>query len=253
MSAALSYDDVSLLRDMVSCDGEVQKKRGDNVLPIFPQGGDRRCRPVRWVERDRVDRLLRDERLETRDNMIVVARKTVRAIRRGELKAELNSQTELEPGESYTPDGVMRPVRRNRNVSVLRRLARRRDSYGNPVITTAELEAGEQFARDYALAGKGYVATQDYSGVHVDGGAVDGAENAIISRIDRRRRLSEAISCLGGLDRILVAVCCEDRTLQDVEYTEQWAKNSGQTVLKLALQRMVQFYGTVPGECQRKR
>lgn len=134
----------------------------------------------------------------------------------------------------------------NHRLTTLEQVARMRLPSGASYLSKAQVEAGQQFAKDYALAGLGHVATQNYD--FVPGGSGNRAEDAMISRMDRRRRVNEAISCLGpGLERAAVTICCEDWSLIQLEQRENWAKGAGANILKLALDRLVKFYGTEAG------
>jgi len=123
----------------------------------------------------------------------------------------------------YNPDGVMRPARVNRSLSAMDRLYKRRDKNGQTLLSDAEYEAGQRYARDYALAGYDVLATQNYI-------------------------LKNANSAIGkGLDKVIIAVCCLDHSLSQVERAEKWAAASGLTILKLGLSALADYYGTHAG------
>ncbi|MGJ8562125.1 MAG: DUF6456 domain-containing protein [Alphaproteobacteria bacterium] len=258
----MTLEDEQLIRRLAGAEAFVDVSGCADVFPAFPKGNKRR-KPVCWVERAALDRLLKYDVLTRKDGQVTVSRRMKKryAAKADDADADTDTDTDTDTGTAaqhrdcetrdiYTPDGVLRPAIVNHRTSVLRSIARKRKPCGNLLLSAAQVEAGEQFAKDYAHSGIGFVSTQNYNHSGADGGArADAQEYAIISRMDRRRRVSEAISCLGpGLDRALIAVCCEDWSLDHLERTEKWAKRSGITVLKLALDRLVKFYGTVPGE-----
>jgi len=47
-----------------------------------------------------------------------------------------------------------------------------------------------------------------------------------------------------GLDRAVLAVCCHDQRLEQVERAETWARGTGLTLLKMGLTLLVKHYGT---------
>lgn len=241
---AMTLEEDALLRLMMRENAVIDLESPGDIFPAF-QGGDRRKRPVFWIEKFMLDRLV-----------------TLGGIMRDEGKARISARMkarfcagsagahrDMEERDVYTPDGVSRRARVNHRTSALRSLARKCDTYGEPILSAAQVEAGEQFAKDYALGGLGFTGTQNFENPGVDGAfRADAQENAIISRMDRRKRVSEAISCLGaGLDRAVIAVCCDGTSMGELERTEKWAKNSGRTILTFGLDRLVAFYGTMPG------
>jgi len=134
-------------------------------------------------------------------------------------------------------------------LSALDRLYQRRDKNGATLLSDAEYEAGRHFAKDYALAHYDYIKTQNYVSAGVDGtrGACDNTDY-LDRRIDARARLEKAKGVIGpGLEKAVIAVCCLDKSLDEVERTERWAASSGLTILKLGLQALTDHYGTRAG------
>ena len=246
----MTLDEQQLIQTLMQHRAEIHSSGFGNIHAAYP-AGNRRRKPVCWIEKDTLTRMLCNGWLERRDNWVRVS-----AALKGKLAGENKTQADHLCGrEAYIPD-AMPPARAPRRVPVLLRIARQTLPGGQPALSAAQVEAGQHFAKDYALGGLGFVATQNYEAASVEGGDRHGkAEDAIIMRMDRRKRVSEAISCLGpGLDRALIAVCCEDWPLEQLERTEKWAKYTGRTILALALDRLVDFYGTRPGEAgSRKR
>lgn len=237
----MTRDEQQLIQTLLQHQAEFASAGFGNIHAAYPRG-NRRCKPVCWIENETLTRMLGNGWLERKNNMVKVS------------AAVTKNFTGEGNAASYRPDTPTLGAPPMHRLSALQRIARQTLPGGRPALTAAQVEAGQQFARDYAGAGMGVVATQNYEAAGVDGGDRRGrAEDAIIHRMDRRKRVCEALSCLGpGLDRALIAVCCEDWTIEHLERSEKWAKYTGRTVLSLALDRLVDFYGTRPGEYQRR-
>lgn len=251
----MTVEEEKLLRLMVDLKAYIIVDEYSGMHAVHA-GGDLRTRPIRWIEAGLFERLMTNQWIvRDRKGARVSDHMQRRILAREQDGAYVDPHRELETVTTYVPGGVKRPVTRNTKVTALERLARSRDTKGRLRLTAAEVEAGRQFAIDYDQSGMGFAATQDYERVHVDsGGMADGTERAIIHAMDRRKRVSEAISCLGpGLDRALIAVCCENWSIEKLEQAENWARNSGYTLLKFALGRLAEFYGTHVGEPVQRR
>ncbi len=249
----MSIDDEKILRLMARGDAMIDTSVPGRILPAYPKG-NRRRKPLFWIENSTLSKFLSAGILQRKSNMAALSDDSKRRFGRPEMTGQAGQHRDLETRDIYTPCGAERPAQVNHRTSALRALARKRNAAGEPILTPAQVEAGEHFARDYNLGGLGYVATQNYDYTGADNTSGHGAqEAALITRMDRRRRINEAISCLGpGLDRALIAVCCEDWSIEHLERTEKWSRHSGRTVLGLALDRLVVFYGTQPGYGERR-
>lgn len=249
----MTVEEEKLLRHMVSAKAYIVLDEFGDMYPIHA-GGNKRSRAKRWIEKSMFKRMLRMQWLVHDGGAVRVSDALQMRILNPET-AHADQHRDMSDDTVYVDEGVKRHVARNQGATALQRLARRRDPKGRLRLSPAEVEAGQQFAKDYAMSGIGNVSAQTYDSLRVDGGSShDGAERAIINSMDRRKRVSEAIACLGpGLDRAVIAVCCENWSVEHVERSEQWARSSGFTILKLALERLAKFYGTHPGEpAQRK-
>lgn len=246
----MTLDERQLLQTLIRHQAKIDSKAFGDIHAAFP-AGSRRRKPVCWIEKAVLSRMINNEWLVPAGAFFTVAPATLTRMRGSREGADYAAQhRDMSNSDIYMPDGTKRPARINHRVSALRRIGRRTGAGGQPLLSAAQIEAGEQFARDYDRGGMGFVRGQSFDSAVVDGGAGhSAAEEALISRMDRRRRVSEAISCLGpGLDRVLIAVCCENWSLEQIERSEKWAKHTGRTVLAMALDRLVAFYGTRPGE-----
>ena len=127
-------------------------------------------------------------------------------------------------------------------------LARRRGADGKPFLCRNEVAAAERLRFDFERSQLAPGVTQDWrrfltSGV--EGGRrvsaqereIDGGASAA------RERLSEALETLGpSLSDVALRVCCFLEGIEAVETSMHWSRRSGKVVLKIALQRLAEFY-----------
>ncbi len=216
--------------------------------------GDKRRRPIAWLDEDTVKRLLASGTIVKQSKAYVIAssyKKRVLASNDNGAKAAFSAQHQTSQKRNiYNPDGLQRAVRIYGHVGIFRRLAKQKDSEGNPFLLADEIEAGERFAKDYERSLMGAVSAQNYSDVKTNGGAQDNtAENIAIMTMDAKKRVTRTLDYLGpGLDRPLIAICGREWSMKQLEAAEKWPRGSGKTVLKLALSRLSSYYGCRPGE-----
>ncbi|MBJ3774492.1 DUF6456 domain-containing protein [Acuticoccus mangrovi] len=145
---------------------------------------------------------------------------------------------------SVEHEGARRDVAVNLGESPLAWLATRRDGNGRPMITPAEAEAGRRLAEDHARGHHQPRVTQSWDASGVRGEPRRDGLSAGEAAEDARRRLETALKAVGpDLDRVLLAVCCEEVGLGDVEKRMGWPQRSGKVVLRLALARLAAHYG----------
>jgi hypothetical protein len=212
--------------------------------------GDRRRRPVSWIEAPMFKRFVSDGILiETKKGYEIVPSAARRATSSASDSAHARQHREMEAQNFSHGDGSFRCAQVNRNSrNVLRILAGRLDSHGKAFLSGPEIMAGEQLSNDYARAGIGQSVTQNFMNAGGGSAGGNGAENSTIASLDARKRFNDALAHVGpGLDRAVMAICCKDMGLGELELAEGWAKRSGKTVLKLGLQRLAEFYGTEVG------
>jgi len=241
----LSLADTRLARRLIETQAVIVKSSGD-VFPAYPRG-DRRKRPSCWVSLESFQTLSSYGGLKRGVWGYKVVESFERRLKAGDTIAD--QHRDIFNREIYDQNGRLRPVRINRSLSAMDRLYRRRDKSGQTLLTDAEYEAGKRYARDYALAGYEVLTTQNYMSAGADKAPYFGEkENLLHGRIDARRRLEQANTAIGkGLDKTIIAVCCLDRSLEQVERAEKWAIASGFTVLKLGLGALADHYGTKAG------
>jgi len=220
---------------------------------IAVPNGDRRRRPVAWVNKDMIKRwLAAGVIVKTDKNYELVPsfeRRTQQAEKFGALAAHGHQHRDMKARTMFNPDGLRRPVMVNGFASVFQRLSRQENAQGKPFLKIDEIEAGERFASDYAKSMMGALATQNYASVgSAAASQVNSAENVSVQVIDSQRRVSEALAYVGpGFDHVLTALCGREWGLAQIEAEQGWSKSSGRTVLKLALARLSIYYGCKAG------
>lgn len=222
-------------------------KSSSDAFPAYPRG-DRRKRPICWVSQDSFKALSSFGILERQEKGYSIVSSFSKRCQAHENFA--NQHRDIEERDLFLPSGVKRPARINGSLSALDRLYRRRDRDGLTLLSSAEYEAGRRYAKDYALAGYANISTQNYLSAGEDKTHYADRNSEFLNRrIDARRRLETADKIIGrSLIKALIAVCCMDKSLSEVERAEKWAASSGLTILKMGLSALVDHYGTLAGE-----
>ena len=250
-----------MVRDIHKVDGLIAQDRQGADYPVFPHR-DKRKRPVIWLEQAGFHWLRGQGMIEPHTRGYVLTRSVVQRLDAGRGGAgDIGLSTGLgedadrqhqrrEARDIYTPDRVIRAANINTRTTPLDRLARRvgREA-NNRFLSAAEIEAGNALARDYHRAGEGRIGSQDFTNPGVDGGDRNGAaERAMLARITASTRLRTAREILGpDLAPALIALCCRQENLDEIERVENWAAGSGKQIIKLGLARLVGLYGTEVG------
>ncbi|WP_271077537.1 DUF6456 domain-containing protein [Aurantiacibacter sp. MUD61] len=103
-------------------------------------------------------------------------------------------------------------------------------------------DAGERLRADYERAALGPNVTMRWDPVRVKGGPGDGL-SPTERQIASKSRFDGALQQAGrGLEDILWRVVCAGETLPIAEKALSWPARSGKLVLKLALDRVADFY-----------
>lgn len=232
-----------ILRDIHRIDGLISERPQGQDHPVFPHR-DKRKRPVIWLEQAGFQWLRGQKMIAPHMRGFVLAESVTQRLKNGEGAVADPSQA------VYIPDGETPAANANMRTTPLDRLARRPGrERGKKWLSAAEIEAGHALMRDYARAGEGAVATQDFMAAGVEGGDRNGAaEAAMLRRITAGTRLRAAREKLGpDLAPALIAFCCRQEPLEAVERNERWAAGSGKQIIKLGLARLAELYGTVAG------
>ncbi|HYD24222.1 MAG TPA: DUF6456 domain-containing protein [Croceibacterium sp.] len=103
-------------------------------------------------------------------------------------------------------------------------------------------DAGERLRGDYERAQLAPGVTMRWEPVRIRGTAGH-ARSPTERQLAARQRFDGAIAAAGkGLDDILWRVVCACETLQAAEKSLEWPARSGKLVLRLALERVADFY-----------
>ena len=103
-------------------------------------------------------------------------------------------------------------------------------------------DAGERLRSDYERAQLGPSLTMRWDPVRIKGGP-DGGLSPTERQIAAKQRFDAAIREAGkGLEDVLWRVVCAGETLPTAEKALAWPARSGKLVLKLALDRVADFY-----------
>jgi len=109
-------------------------------------------------------------------------------------------------------------------------------------LTDRQLAAGEQLRADWERAQLSSGVTMRWDAVRIAGTA-DRGLNATERQIAAKARFDGAIGAAGpGLSDVLWRVVCAGEAVPDAERALAWPVRSGKLVLKLALDRVADFY-----------
>jgi hypothetical protein len=104
-------------------------------------------------------------------------------------------------------------------------------------------DAGEKLRADYERAQLGPSVTMNWDPVRIKGGGGDRGLSPTERQIAAKARFDGAIAEAGrGLSDILWRVVCAGEGLPEAEKGLAWPARSGKLVLKLALDRVANFY-----------
>lgn len=102
--------------------------------------------------------------------------------------------------------------------------------------------AGEQLRSDYERTQLGPNVTMRWDPVRIKGSDSIGL-NQTERHLAARQRFDGAIAAAGkGLEDVLWRVVCACESLPDAERTLEWPARSGKLVLRIALERVADFY-----------
>lgn len=126
--------------------------------------------------------------------------------------------------------------------SSLEALARRRDRYGNPFLSTTLVEAGKLLREDYEMnslsicpGGQGYSES-------FNGNVPYEVKPSFIFH-NPGERLEKALEFLGPvLADVAVQCCCHFKGMEEIERDFGWSARSGKIVLRIALTQLLAFY-----------
>ncbi|MCB1501954.1 MAG: hypothetical protein KDK07_19580 [Bauldia sp.] len=137
-------------------------------------------------------------------------------------------------------------VTRNEDESPLTRLRRARSRNGEPLIGTAEFEAGERLRRDFTTGRMMPRVTSNWSIAggrrgRGDAGGMAEMNEAIVAA---RQRVDRALRGVGpDFAGLLIDVCCFLKGIEEIERERAWPARSAKLVLRLALVALARHYG----------
>lgn len=104
-------------------------------------------------------------------------------------------------------------------------------------------DAGERLRVDYERSQLAPGITMRWDPVRIKGSGGEAGLSATERQIAARTRFSGAIAAAGkGLQDVLWRVVCAGETLPDAERAMAWPARSGKLVLRLALDRVADYY-----------
>jgi hypothetical protein len=139
-------------------------------------------------------------------------------------------------------------------------LARRKDKDGRPMLSDAEINAGERLRADFWFAQMTPRITANWSNLFSESGGRRGAPDHGVEISDNviaaKERVRIALKAAGpDLAGMLIDVCCYLKGLEQGEKSGGWPQRSGKVVLQIALRQLARHYGfaTASGERQSSR
>lgn len=110
-------------------------------------------------------------------------------------------------------------------------------------LSERQFDAGERLRADYERAQLGPSVTMRWDPVRIKGHGCDVGLSATERQIAAKGRFDAALAEAGsGLSDILWRVVCAGEGMPDAEKALEWPARSGKLVLKLALDRVADFY-----------
>ena len=150
------------------------------------------------------------------------------------------------------PDGTKCTVTVNTAESPLTWLRSRRDGRGNPLLSSAQFEAGERLRRDFERAQMRPHVTANWEAevkAPRRSAGVGNADQASDAAIAAKQRFYAALDTVGPeLSSVLLETCCLLNGLSAAERRLGWPQRSGKLVLNIALNTLARHYGYLKGE-----
>lgn len=171
------------------------------------------------------------------------------ALKETEEFAEMQSAFTAQHAEYVDKDiydkGISKRYRVNVAESPLAILARKKDKTGQPYLTSRQVAAGERLREDFEVAQIGPNVTQNWDRflTAASRGQFNEATGGNHGAEEAKMRLNKALADLGdGLADIAFRCCCYLEGLETIEKKLGWSARSGKVVLRIALERLTEFY-----------
>jgi hypothetical protein len=125
--------------------------------------------------------------------------------------------------------------------SPLKKLARRRDKDGQPLLENDLVAAGDRLREDFELAKIEQIFDPGKDNSPSPGQCV--SEQVLSAPASYSKRLSGALDDLGPeLSEVVVRCCCHLEGIESVEKLFGWPARSGRVVLRIALIHLKRYY-----------
>jgi len=135
-------------------------------------------------------------------------------------------------------------------------LSRRKDTNGEPFLAAYHVEAGDRLRSDFTKGQMTPMVTQNWGALPRDKSKASASSNLSLSEVAMaaRQRYEKAIKAMGpDLADVVVRTCCYLQGMEAAEKAHGWPARSGKVVLKLALDRLAEYYGlNLSGKRNRK-
>ncbi len=157
----------------------------------------------------------------------------------------LAQHTTLERRTVLTDEG-RRSLLVDLDESPLAWLARRKGKDGKPLLSIAEVAAGEKLRADFTRGQMAPRVTANWEAAVASGrrGGGGGVADLADAAIAARMRVNRAIEAVGPeLSGALLDVCCFLKGVEEVERDRGWPARGAKLVLGLALSRLARHYG----------
>lgn len=163
--------------------------------------------------------------------------------------AQLAYELDQETAPEDQTGSEIKPKRRTRYSipeSPVAALARRKSRDGSPFLSSDLVGAAERLREDFELSQMGPRVAQDWN-AFLTAGSETGSYGTLPEQESgppaARARVAEALRHLGpGLGDVALRCCCYLEGLESAETRMGWSARSGKIVLRIALQRLNQFY-----------
>ncbi len=220
----------------------------DNAF-ILTQGSSLGGSRSRRISCDLVSTLSRQQMIAPDDGGFVLSETGMAFLRRKLARTDaFRQQHQARAIETVEIEGVRKPVLVDETESPLGWLFRRKDKSGQPLIDSAQFEAGERLRRDFFYAGLTPRVTASWDGIPGDRSARRAAPGASTNlreqTVAAQQRVRRALEAVGpDLADLLVDVCCHLKGLEETEKAKGWPRRSAKLVLQIALRELARHYG----------
>lgn len=141
-----------------------------------------------------------------------------------------------------TPEGRLGVLRANLGESPLAWLARRKDAHGRPLLSPAEVAAGERLRMEAEVALSGPSLTMRWDALPRAGGGSAARVEPGDRALTAGRRLEAALTACGAARSMVEAICVRGSALQVAERELGLRRRTGRTALAAGLRALAAHY-----------